>query len=429
MSALHSLYISYFGLREPLVQTQVLPYLRELIKDNVQVTLLTFEPEYKSSWDKPAIAIEKKRLADEGILWECLPYHKRPSLPATVYDIFRGALFVTRINRFRPIDVLHARSHVGAAIAALAKKRIRSRMIFDIRGFMPEEYTDAGRWPEGGLVYRIAKTTEKWLMSSSDAYVVLTEKARTILFGEKCETDRSGKPVEVIPCCVDFKRFSNQENFDRDQIREELGLKGRKVYIYVGALGGWYQTREMADFLSIAKDKDSSTFTIVLTQTRPEDFRELLRERGYPESDYIIKTVSPAEVPRFMKAADVAFSFIRPCFSKLSSSPTKIAEYLAGGLPVISTSGIGDLDSQLQEDRVGVLIKEHSKDSYLQAIEKIDELLTDKETPSRCIESAKKRFCLEKVGGVLYRRLYSRLGVRQKGVDLSFISGNTEHAS
>ncbi|MCV4754379.1 hypothetical protein OFC37_33460, partial [Escherichia coli] len=70
-------------------------------------------------------------------------------------------------------------------------------MLFDIRGFMPEEYTDAGIWPEGGLLYRTAKTIEKWLMKESDAFVVLTEKARDILFPESRETgrDRLGRPV------------------------------------------------------------------------------------------------------------------------------------------------------------------------------------------------------------------------------------------
>ena len=40
-------------------------------------------------------------------------------------------------------------------------------------------------------------------------------------------------------------------------------------------------------------------------------------------------------------------SFIKPCLSKLSSSPTKVGEYLAAGLPVISTAGIGDVDDLL----------------------------------------------------------------------------------
>ena len=48
----------------------------------------------------------------------------------------------------------------------------------------------------------------------------------------------------------------------------------------------------------------------------------------------------PGEVPRYLKAADVAISFIKPCYSKQSSSPTKIAEYLASGLPVVCNAGL-----------------------------------------------------------------------------------------
>jgi carbamoyltransferase len=38
-----TLYICYFGINEPLVQTQVLPYLRQLSAAGVRVNLLTFE--------------------------------------------------------------------------------------------------------------------------------------------------------------------------------------------------------------------------------------------------------------------------------------------------------------------------------------------------------------------------------------------------
>ena len=47
---LRALYICYFGLREPLVQTQVLPYLCELAGGGVEMSLLTFEPEATRRW-------------------------------------------------------------------------------------------------------------------------------------------------------------------------------------------------------------------------------------------------------------------------------------------------------------------------------------------------------------------------------------------
>jgi len=55
-----TLYICYFGLREPLVQTQVLLYLREIMKDGVKVFLLTFEPNPHEKWTSSEIIETKK---------------------------------------------------------------------------------------------------------------------------------------------------------------------------------------------------------------------------------------------------------------------------------------------------------------------------------------------------------------------------------
>ena len=62
-----TLYLCYFGLREPLVQSQVLPYLRQISKDDIGVSILTFEQNPKEKWTAEQIEFEKKKLADEGI--------------------------------------------------------------------------------------------------------------------------------------------------------------------------------------------------------------------------------------------------------------------------------------------------------------------------------------------------------------------------
>src|ERR1044071_2327258 len=107
-----TLYICYFGLREPLVQTQVLPYLRELARGGVRVSLLTFEPDMRRAWGERARAEARAALASDGIGWDALPYHKRPSAPATLYDILAGAWGAARLARRKRLDVLHARAHV-----------------------------------------------------------------------------------------------------------------------------------------------------------------------------------------------------------------------------------------------------------------------------------------------------------------------------
>jgi glycosyltransferase involved in cell wall biosynthesis len=408
-----TLYICYFGLSEPLVQTQVLPYLREIQKDGLEISLLTFEPDLKKKWTAEKIEIERKKLADENIKWHYLAYHKRPSAPATAFDVLCGALLIWRLLRREKFEILHARIHVPMLMAVLARKfsRRKPKINFDIRGFFPEEYTDAGVWKEDSLIFRLTKKVERWLMKEADAFVVLTEKARQILFPESKESgfDKYNRPVEVIPCCIDANRFDIAENFDREEFRRTLNLDGKKVFVYVGSFGGWYLTDEIIGFIAAAHRQNKNAFSMILTQRDSEKVEQLLREKGLKSFDFSVGSVTPSEVPHYLNAADIAISFIKPCYSKQASSPTKIAEYLAGGLPVISNSGIGDLDELIEGEKVGVILNECSEQSYSRALTEIQLLAENQNLPEHCRKIAHKHFDLESVGGERYRRLYRRL--------------------
>lgn len=405
-----TLYICYFGIREPLVQTQVLPYLRELRKGNysgsdLKVSILTFEPGL--SGDERLI---RDQLREEGIDWHHLPYHKRFSVIATAWDIFRGTLFIRRfISRERP-DVLHGRVHVPTLMAALARKLAshQPKLLFDIRGFFPEEYTDAGVWPKNGILYKSAKRVERWLLKESDGFVVLTERAREILFPESKANavDKFDRPVEVIPCCVDLKRFASADDETRTAMRRELGLQDRRVIAYVGSFGGWYLTEEMLDFFATARDHDKSSFAMVLTQRDQDRISNSLRARGFTESDFYVGHVSPVDLPQYLVAADTALSFIKECYSKQSSSPTKIAEYLISGLPIVTNRGVGDIDKLIGDNNVGVLLDDFSASSYIEALDSIAGL---NGIGAPCRQLAAAEFDLENVGGERYRRIYRRL--------------------
>ena len=396
------------------MQTQVLPYLREIKKiDGLKVSLLTFETNPNETWTAEQIEDEREKLAGENIDWHFLTYHKTPSAPATVYDVLCGAYFIWKMMWRERIDVLHARAHVPAMMGAIAGKlsRRKPKLIFDIRGFFPEEYTDAGRWKENGWLFKAVKRAEKWLLKESDAFVVLTEKARKILFPESLKNgfDKFGRPVEVIPCCVNLKKFGAVNESLRQEMRGKLHLHGRHVICYVGSFGGWYLTKETLDFLAAARERDKSIFALILTQREAEKIAAELKERGFTESDFLATGVKPSEIPSYLSAADVALSFIKKCYSKQASSPTKIAEYLASGLPVISNRGIGDLDELIETDKVGTLVTNFSREGFDESLRQTDKLKKIENFAEICKASAERRFDLEKVGGEKYRSFYRRL--------------------
>ena len=219
--------------------------------------------------------------------------------------------------------------------------------------------------------------------------------------------------MEVIPRYLDLPSFRAVEALSREEVRRSLGLTGRRVLVYVGALGGWYLTERMAEFLAVAHRQEASTFSMILTQSPPGMITERLRGLGVGDKDYFVGQVSPGEVPRYLKASDVALSFIKPCYSKRASSPTKVAEYLASGLPVVCNAGIGDIDQVIEGNRVGVLLRQFDREAYFQALRAVEELRRDG-VSDRCRAAARQRFDLEKVGGARYLRLYRRV-LRREG--------------
>jgi len=205
---------------------------------------------------------------------------------------------------------------------------------------------------------------------------------------------------------VDFDRFQSVGDSSRENLRRTLGTNDRYVVAYVGSFGGWYLSDEMMDFFSAAKRSDPRLFALVLTQRDQEKVRNDLRDRGFENGDFLVKGVPPSEIGEYMEAADVSLSFIKPCYSKLSSSPTKLAEYLACGLPIISNRGVGDVDELIERNKVGVLLDDFRDESYLKALRQIKEFGNIRE---KCRLVARNEFDLTKIAGTRYRQVYRRM--------------------
>jgi glycosyltransferase involved in cell wall biosynthesis len=199
----------------------------------------------------------------------------------------------------------------------------------------------------------------------------------------------------MIPCCTDVDRFANAA-------RADLGAGDRTVYVYSGSLGGYYSVEEIARLLRA----DPRAFVLVLTQSNPGPMIEALRRAGFSRDEFRVLSVPPEDVPRYLRAADAGVSLILQSPARRASSPTKFAEYLAAGLPVIHSAGIGDLDAQIEQHRVGVLVRSFDDASCAETIRAMTELRRDPETATRCRTLARSEYDLHDVGGARYRRLY-----------------------
>lgn len=402
------LFISYNGMLEPLGQTQVLPYLRKLAAKGVRFTLLSFERE-RAFQPEGAAKCEQLRqeLATQGIEWHWLRYHQRPSVPATIYDVLAGIRKAGSLVRRNRIEMVHARSHIPATIALALKKRFGTKMIFDVRGLMAEEYVDAEHWRKDSLPYRITKRAERQILAATDAVVTLTQKIWPII--SEWEGLRGRTPHhEVIPCCVDLDRFrfSGEERARR---RSELGLADQFTIVYSGSLDGWYLTDRMADFFASFVQLNSKSHLLWLTTGSHERVRALMKSRAIGPEHYSVFAVAAAEVPSYLAAADAGLAFIKKCVSKIASSPTKNGEYLACGLPLIINAGIGDSDALINDWRAGVLVSEFSEAQFVTAGASIEAIAAAPNARDKARRVAEQLFDLEAVGAERYASLYERV--------------------
>ena len=398
---MRALYLCYFGLREPLVQTQVLPYLRELARDGTEINLLTFEPGWPESWPAGEAGRQRTRLAASGIVWHARRYHKRPTLPATLLDILVGILFVLRHPGGRSFDLLHARSHVPLAMALPARLLTGAAVIFDLRGLLADEYVDAGVWRQGSIVYRVMKQLERWGLAGADWLIVLTERMKREVLDRGW---RSAERMTVIPCCIDGERFRAAPE------RPELsGSPPEFELIYAGSVTGLYLLEEMAEFCAVLRQSLPQVTLRLLTAAPPAEVRARLSRTSLDPALVEIGQAAPAAVPGCLARAAVGLSFRKPTFSQLAASPTKIPEYLQAGLPVVTNAGIGDTDELIEDQRVGVVIRDLTPRGYAAAVERLIELRRDPALAARCREVAAQYFDLVTVGGARYRSVYRGL--------------------
>lgn len=391
-----ALYVCYLSLDDPLAWTQVVAYLAGLVRRGHRIHLLSWEPKSLPAARRRQIRAELDR---RGISWHALRYHKRPSLPATIYDVMRGVAVAAFLAVRHRLHVLHARSHVPAACVLPTCRLLGRPLVFDIRGLMAEEFVDAGRWRAGGLPFRITKRVERLAIRRADQIVVLTRRVRAHLFAA------DDARVHVIPCCADLGAIEAQRE-RRADVRGALGINDRTVMVYVGKFTGWYLEAEMARFFQTARRSRPDLHFLIVTQSDFALIVDELDRQGVEDSAYTITRVPPEEIGSYLAAADFGISFIQPAPSKASSSPTKIGEYLGAGLPILCGRGVGDVDDLLDRYHAGALVDRFFADAYGQAIDQVGALLDDPGTPERCRKAARAELSLEEVGIPAYDRVY-----------------------
>lgn len=375
MSKRSSLFITYDGLLDPLGGSQILPYLKAIATREDHLHVLSFEKPERYAL---AASVLREALAHTTIRWTPLVFTRRGGTAGKVWDLVRMQLAACRIaGRIQP-SVVHARSHAPAQAALLIQQLFRARFLFDCRGLWVDERVDKGGWllsnPWHRLQYRAYKWIEQILFARVDHMVVLTEAVIP-------EVLRLGVPsrdkLTVIPCCADFRHFQLATTQSRKIARLECDIPETGLVLgYLGSVGRMYMPERFLRLVELASARHSSLEVLVLTPDQ-EKFKQLIQEHlpAALHPHVHVRTANRNQVARWLPAMDVLVSLIQPSYARMGSSPTKLAEAWATGIPAICNRGVGDVAALVAELDAGMVIDADSDSDLSAAADSLPSLL------------------------------------------------------
>lgn len=409
MSGKYVLYISYDGMTDLMGRSQVLPYLKGLSGHGFRFVIISCEKEDRyARYREDVLAFIK----GYNIEWVPLTYTKQPPILSTLWDLFRMRRTAIQLHKKYHFAAVHCRSYLPAMIGRSLKLKFGIPFIFDTRGLWVDERVQGGLWNLKNPVYRFVfnyfKKVEIKLYSEADYTITQAEAARRDLHSWK-NLKNQPIPVKNIPCCADLDFFDSTHIVQEQKIKlkETLGiLPGQVVLGYCGALGTWYMLKEKLEFFKqFYTTIPGSKFLILTTHPKEEIFVEAGKQ-GIPASAIIAIEVVREKMPLYMSLFDLSVYFIKPASTNVAKSPIKLGELLGMGIPVITNSGVGDVDEILLNSGAGFIVQSFDANGYQEAI---DFFLSGKlSAPAKIREVAERIYSL-KQGVKNYNEVYCEI--------------------
>ena len=342
------------------------PLARELTHLGHQVTIAALHSNYRS--------LENHCFEVDGVrVWYVAPMHVskignvKSYYPASklllltawaTWQLIRAVLTI-------PADIVHiGKPHPMNSLAGLIAKYLRGRQVYlDC----DDSETGAGhfssRWQKMGVEF-FEKKMPFWV----DFITTHTYFNRGRIVGSGVSPER----VFYLPNGVDRTRFIPPAPATLQELRNQLGLKGKKVVLFLGSLS---RPSHPVDLLLEAFKQVSQAEPLarLLLVGGGEDYDYLVtqvQQMGLSDVVLLPGRVSPDQVVLYYHLADVSVDPVRDDDAARGRSPLKLFESWACGVPFVSAD-VGDRQRLLGSPPAGLLAQPGDAESLANAIHQI----------------------------------------------------------
>ena len=247
-----------------------------------------------------------------------------------------------------------ARNVLATSLALRIKSFLKLKVCFDGRGAIAAEWNEYQVVPIQEWKTNI-HTWEKSVVLNSDFRIAVSEelvKYWNVRYGYN-ENNHV-----VIPCTLNtgfHPEMLKQEEIEKE--RQKMNFKPDDiVLVYSGSTAGWQSFDLLQGFLQKTLNENKNIKVLFLSE-KDKNVDQL--KTVFP--DKIFQTfVKHSEVSEILKSCDIGILIREKSVTNQVASPTKFAEYLSAGLPVIISEGIGDYTSFVQQNDCGWVLDKTS---------------------------------------------------------------------
>lgn len=258
----------------------------------------------------------------------------------------------------RPSGIM-ARGAMATWMALRARDQGLVRHVcFDARGAYAAEWEEYRLIEDDALIAQV-RPVEAEALERSDLRLAVSQ---ALVDHWRQRYGYAGNAHVVVPCTLGEAHLA--EPAAAEDVRERLGFSPDDVVLaYAGSASGW-QSFDLLDRLLRPLLAGQPRVKVLFLS--PPDPRIDALARDFP-ARIVIDWVAPGAVPAVLRSCDAALLLREDSITNRVASPTKFAEYLACGLPVVISAHIGDFSALVQANGLGIA---HAEGEALPVLER-----------------------------------------------------------
>ena len=250
-------------------------------------------------------------------------------------------------------DLIQTRNSVFDGLLALKiRKKFNIPFVYQLTFINPGNNFDYTNKSIFSAIYqKIAPLIHNYILRKANIIFPISVYMKNYLKIKNLDKQK----IFPLPMGVNIKRFFPNQNID--SLKSKYNLQDKKVFIYVGTMAKKRHLDILVRAFSLVKKEVKNVKMLMVGDGSGKEELEKLTMNLNMEKDIIFTGAVPyVEVPKYNCLADIGLSPIPPFNIYKMSSPTKMLEYMASGIPVIGNREILEIRNIISKSNGGILV-------------------------------------------------------------------------